>query len=407
MRPRSVGLSPLGTKTLSMASNAGLVSALGTAQILTGVLNLGLGPGRTSTAPADFTALGAAYWLGAVFMVTGIFSIFLEHFPSPGPKCFTALWNLADAIFALAALVLYASDAENTSLARMCLQGRGRRPDADCRTVALLAQKLLTFTDATLMALAVLQLYADLSLATLVFKVKMMTAGSKPSNSGMSDRSVVTVTSASKQMSAWDLPRNCCSRPIRSRVLGILGTVQILVGVTNLGLGAGRTRTRPGDFASLGAAYWIGATFITAGVLSVLSGQCPSCCFASLTVTINVLCAIMSVVAVVLYALDLAALSVSFFCGVGDWYRDDGCREVASYAVKLTRGMDVTLLVLAVLVLCVSISASVLAVAPSRVPKQLEDDEEEFLQAGMKVLNQERPSLSNASKHDVKRNANS
>lgn len=35
-------------------------------QIMVGVINIGLGPGRTSTGPGDLTRLGAAYWLGAV-----------------------------------------------------------------------------------------------------------------------------------------------------------------------------------------------------------------------------------------------------------------------------------------------------------------------------------------------------
>lgn len=32
-----------------------------------------------------------------------------------------------------------------------------------------------------------------------------------------------------------------------------------MVGVFNIGLGAGRTSTGPGDLTSLGAAYWLGA----------------------------------------------------------------------------------------------------------------------------------------------------
>lgn len=32
-----------------------------------------------------------------------------------------------------------------------------------------------------------------------------------------------------------------------------------MVGLFNIGLGPGRTSTNPGDLASLGAAYWLGA----------------------------------------------------------------------------------------------------------------------------------------------------
>ncbi|XP_019737110.1 uncharacterized protein LOC109522765, partial [Hippocampus comes] len=314
-------------------------------------------------------------------------------------KCFTSLLNLACAIFALAALVLYAADAENASVLWMCQPGferRGQRLDADCETVAFLAERLLTFSDATLMALAVVLLYVNLKLATVIVKAPVarqeMTAGRERRTSGMSltvvgDKRVAMVTVASNQMSALGLIQSCCCSPcrvIKSEAKVVLGTIQILVGVVNMGLGAGRTRTRPGDLASVGAAYWIGTVFITAGVLSLLSGQCPSCCFASLTVTANVLCAVLSVVAVVLYALDLAGLSVDLFCGSSSLY-GGGCEDVALYAIRLTRGMDIMLLVLAVLVLCVSISMSVLAVA-AEPPQQQWESDLEFLHSGVKTL---------------------
>ncbi|KAM9807373.1 uncharacterized protein LOC133160653 isoform X2 [Syngnathus typhle] len=384
--PHSLDLGCEARKTLWLGSgdmsppnaDARLISALGTVQILVGALNIGLGPGRTSSGPADLSALGAAYWLGAVFVVTGIMSLLSGRLPPPGLKCFAALLNLACAIFALAALVLYAADAENASVLWMCqprLAGRQRRLHADCATVALLAQRLLTAADATLTALAVVQLFVNLKCAAEVVKAPVvgreMTSGRQRRNSRMSvtamgDKNVAVVTVASNQTSALGSIQSCgCCRPCRvlkGEAKAVLGTIQILVGVINMGLGVGRTRIRPGDLASLGAAYWIGAVFVTAGVLSLLSGQCPSCCFASLTVTVNVLCAVLSVVAVVLYALDLAPLSVGLFCGSGSWH-DGGCEEVALYAIRLTRGLDITLLILAVLVLCVSISMSVLAVA--------------------------------------------
>ncbi|XP_041650074.1 uncharacterized protein LOC121514067 isoform X4 [Cheilinus undulatus] len=41
-------------------------SALGMMQIMVGVFNIGLGPGRMSRYPGDFSDLRAAYWLGGV-----------------------------------------------------------------------------------------------------------------------------------------------------------------------------------------------------------------------------------------------------------------------------------------------------------------------------------------------------
>lgn len=42
------------------------IHPLQTVQIMVGLFNIGLGPGRTSTHSGDLTGLGAAYWLGAV-----------------------------------------------------------------------------------------------------------------------------------------------------------------------------------------------------------------------------------------------------------------------------------------------------------------------------------------------------
>ncbi|XP_061675311.1 membrane-spanning 4-domains, subfamily A, member 17A.17 isoform X2 [Syngnathoides biaculeatus] len=203
------------------------------------------------------------------------------------------------------------------------------------------------------------------------------TSGWMPST-GAREAAVAVAAAAPNQRSA----SCCCCWPCRAvKGAAIAGTVQILVGVANAGLGAGRTRTRPGDFASLGAAYWIGAAFVTAGVLSVFSGLCPSCCFKSLTMTANILCAVLSVVAVVLYALDLGGLSVDLFCADGGGWRDNGCRDAASYAVRLTRATDVTLLVLAVLVLCVSVLAAIAVAGAAQ-----RDEEVEEFHPGKKVL---------------------
>ncbi|XP_061675312.1 membrane-spanning 4-domains, subfamily A, member 17A.17 isoform X3 [Syngnathoides biaculeatus] len=101
----------------------------------------------------------------------------------------------------------------------------------------------------------------------------------------------------------------------------------------------------------------------------------------SLTMTANILCAVLSVVAVVLYALDLGGLSVDLFCADGGGWRDNGCRDAASYAVRLTRATDVTLLVLAVLVLCVSVLAAIAVAGAAQ-----RDEEVEEFHPGKKVL---------------------
>ncbi|XP_061920072.1 uncharacterized protein LOC133660545 isoform X2 [Entelurus aequoreus] len=149
------------------APSRSLVSALGTAQILVGVFNIGLGPGRTSTSPADLSSLGAAYWLGAVFILTGILSILAGQFSSPCLRFFAALMNLVGVVFAVVALVLYAMDVENASVLWMC---GGGLEDDNCRLAARFAQRLLTLLDGTLMVFAVLQLCINARLSTMVIR---------------------------------------------------------------------------------------------------------------------------------------------------------------------------------------------------------------------------------------------
>ncbi|KAF7226542.1 membrane-spanning 4-domains subfamily A member 15 isoform X1 [Nothobranchius furzeri] len=145
-----------------------LTAAVGTIQIMVGVFNIGLGLGRTSTRPGDFTSLGAAYWLGAVFIVTGIASILAGRFPSSCLMGFTVFMNIAGAIFSITGLVLYAVDLGDASLLWVC----DRDPDADlhddnCRSVALFDQNLLTSMDKTLTFLAVLLLFVSIFFVVL------------------------------------------------------------------------------------------------------------------------------------------------------------------------------------------------------------------------------------------------
>uniref|UniRef100_UPI0037E85BA7 membrane-spanning 4-domains subfamily A member 8-like n=1 Tax=Semicossyphus pulcher TaxID=241346 RepID=UPI0037E85BA7 len=99
-------------------------TALGTLQIMVGLVNIGLGPGRTSLIPGDLTSLGAAYWLGAVFTVTGIMSILAGQIPSRFLVGFTVFMNIAAAIFAITGIVLYGIDLRDASLLWLCDRSR-------------------------------------------------------------------------------------------------------------------------------------------------------------------------------------------------------------------------------------------------------------------------------------------
>ncbi|XP_045900446.1 uncharacterized protein LOC123968023 [Micropterus dolomieu] len=382
-----------------------VTTALGTIQIMAGLFNIGLGPGRTSTNPGDLTSLGAAYWLGAVFIVTGIMSILAGQFPSPCLVGFTVFMNIAGAIFAITGIVLYAIDLGDASLLWMC---DSRRNSTDhygdnCRNVALFAQNLLTSMDVTLIALAVLQLCVNIRLAILGIRAltsemkkeqdvedqlpqmkEVILSSTDMSITVVKDKGVTVVTVADDGQSMFPplcqiLKALCCSPMccsvykglLQSNVVSALGTIQIMVGLFNIGLGPGRTSTAFKDFY-LGAAYWLGVVFIAAGIMSVLAGRYSSLCLVGFAVFVNIVGSISAIVGVVLYAIDLGDVSVTNMCD-GSRYNADDCRLVAYLAQRLLTAMDITLIVLAVLQLCVCISFAVLGIK-ALVNRKTEED---------------------------------
>ncbi|XP_053183870.1 membrane-spanning 4-domains subfamily A member 4A-like [Scomber japonicus] len=146
-----------------------VTTAFGTLQIMVGLFNIGLGPGRPSLHPGDLTNLGAAYWLGAVFIVTGVMTILAGQFPSSGLVGFTVFMNICGAIFAITAIVLYAIDLSDSSFLWMCDLSRNNDQE-NCRNVAFFAQRLLRSMDITLIAVAVLQLCVNIRFSVLGIK---------------------------------------------------------------------------------------------------------------------------------------------------------------------------------------------------------------------------------------------
>ncbi|XP_040901125.1 high affinity immunoglobulin epsilon receptor subunit beta-like [Toxotes jaculatrix] len=160
----------------------------------------------------------------------------------------------------------------------------------------------------------------------------------------------------------------CCSvyqGQMQTSVTVTLGTIQIMVGLFNIGLGPGRSSTQPGDFTSLGAAYWLGAVFIVTGIMSILAGQFPSSCLVGFTVFMNIAGAIFAITGIVLYAIDLKDASLLWICDRStisvDQY-EDNCRNVALFAQNLLRSMDITMIVFTVLQLCVSVQFAILGI---------------------------------------------
>uniref|UniRef100_A0A3P8U6S9 Uncharacterized protein n=1 Tax=Amphiprion percula TaxID=161767 RepID=A0A3P8U6S9_AMPPE len=156
-----------------------VIGALGAVQIMVGLFNIGLGPGRMSKHPEDFTNLKAAYWLGAVYIVAGSVSVFADRFPSRCLVGFAVFMNIVGSIFAVVGIVLYAIDLGESSWSGWCDDNF----NDECRFLAyyvqvnrLLKVKCKTLNsavsgmDVTLIVLAAFQLCVCISFTVLGIK---------------------------------------------------------------------------------------------------------------------------------------------------------------------------------------------------------------------------------------------
>ncbi|XP_040900910.1 uncharacterized protein LOC121186287 isoform X2 [Toxotes jaculatrix] len=104
--------------------------------------------------------------------------------------------------------------------------------------------------------------------------------------------------------------------------------------------------------------------YIAAGIMSVFAGRWPSLFLVGFAVFVNIVATVFAIIGIVLYAIDLGNVSIIWMCDRNRHNADnhgDNCRYLAFFAQSLLTGMDITLIVLAVLQLCVCISFSVLA----------------------------------------------
>lgn len=147
-----------------------VVSALGAVQIMVGLFNISVGPGRTSHHPEDFAHLGVAYWLGGVFVATGVISVLVGQSPAYCSVCFAVFMNIVGAVFAIVGIVMYAIDLGDVSFYGMCDSSSPGRYDDDCIDVAYFAQRMLRAMDITMIVLAVLQLCVCISLSVMGFR---------------------------------------------------------------------------------------------------------------------------------------------------------------------------------------------------------------------------------------------
>ncbi|XP_037640282.1 uncharacterized protein LOC119496790 [Sebastes umbrosus] len=187
------------------------------------------------------------------------------------------------------------------------------------------------------------------------------------------DKGVTVVTMATDSESMLPplcqiLKDLCCSLMcsvykglMQTNMTAALGTIQIMVGLFNIGLGPGRVYMSSWDLTSMGAAYWLGGVFIVAGIVSLVADRFPFLCLVRFAVFVNIVGSIFAFIGFVLYTVDLAAVPDTKMCTWRSYLPDtytNNCGYVMYY-LQLTV-MDITMIVLAVLQLCVCIRLAVL-----------------------------------------------
>uniref|UniRef100_A0A087XZS3 Uncharacterized protein n=1 Tax=Poecilia formosa TaxID=48698 RepID=A0A087XZS3_POEFO len=187
----------------------------------------------------------------------------------------------------------------------------------------------------------------------------------------------------------------CCSvspyvRKTQGKSYSVLGAMQIMIGLLNLGLG-GTLRASPDTDWQLNDSefpYWLGALFITFGVMCVLSEKFPSLCLVILNVILNLAGVGFAIAAIVLYSIYVSRLRLRIIKNE-NWkhffashYQQldvttapttkmttttrSRCENVLWSDQVLLIGMNVVLIVLSIMELCAVISAVVLGIKTLR-----------------------------------------
>ncbi|XP_056901222.1 uncharacterized protein LOC130532542 isoform X1 [Takifugu flavidus] len=186
--------------------------------------------------------------------------------------------------------------------------------------------------------------------------------------------------------------------------------IQIMVASFYLGLGPRQIFNFPVDSTDMGATFWLGVVvnytsqylfyethlslwhhyfftlylmllivmwfyaflslqYLTAGVLVVVAGLSLSVWLMRVAVSVNLIALIVTIACIVLYGIDLGAVSVVWMCHS---YREDknNCLKVVSIAQSLLTATYITITVLAGLQLCVCITLVVLGIKMFNGTKQ-------------------------------------
>lgn len=182
----------------------------------------------------------------------------------------------------------------------------------------------------------------------------------------------------------------CCSvsqamRKFQGSSQSALGTLQIMTGLLNIGLGA-LVSSDSGILYWFNIPYLLGSLFIVFGVLCILAEKFPSRCLVGINVLMNLVGAPFAITGIVMYAIDLGNRNNNWMCN--DDYRSYGrggrygydtttpsnelkaleenylekCLEGRQMLLMIFRCLDGMLIILSALQLCVNISSAVLGI---------------------------------------------
>ncbi|XP_052434590.1 uncharacterized protein tmem176l.1 isoform X2 [Carassius gibelio] len=219
----------------------------------------------------------------------------------------------------------------------------------------------ITTTSVNSMVLSVLQLFVVVIFCILTIKSLCKNGGSAK----LVDK---TASVSRSGISQYSLPFGCsCSMTLASSqdmkdkltdIHTALGTVQIMVGVMNITMGC---------FGFI-FSFWIGGVFLVVGITSVHAVKFPRPKLLLIAVILNVVSAALAITAVVLHSMDLAMGSSSscygehgYYSSYNDWFTHkmsnfESCFYYKNLNQMILGGLDVMMIVLAVLQLCVTIS---------------------------------------------------
>uniref|UniRef100_A0A3Q4GCV9 Transmembrane protein 176B-like n=1 Tax=Neolamprologus brichardi TaxID=32507 RepID=A0A3Q4GCV9_NEOBR len=205
---------------------------------------------------------------------------------------------------------------------------------------------------------------------------------------------VTVLTLTSDPQSPWpplcQIFKNLCYSPVCCTVSQhlrglnrasqtVLGTLQIMIGLLNIGFGLILHSTWTSPYIDyLGFPFWLGALFIMFGIVCVLSEKYPSPCLVILTVILNLAGVAFAITAIVLYGVYLGDVYYwrNYYYNYYNYYNcysryngyngyNDETLLFVSYQMLL-RSISAVMITLSVLELCVVISSAVLGIKALR-----------------------------------------